>query len=246
MRIRLLNRDFSPSLFILILTLFSFGLCVVLGFWQLDRADFKREIQDRYLQQLGEPFQFFILEPEVNPSFNYRKIQLTGQYRTEHIILVDNQLNKGQAGYHVLMPFFIDSSNAVLVDRGWVAADYDRSILPDINPPKDLQKVRGVVIIPSTEGFRMGEVEMSADWPQRIPYIDLSKIQQGVDYELLPYVVWQSPEMDDYYVRDWQPIWMPPEKSEAYALQWFSFAFVILVLFLGLNLKKPATGEVND
>lgn len=247
MRIRLLNREFSPTLFMSFLAAILIGLFVMLGNWQLERANFKREIQNRYLQQLEEPHQFIILESEKNDSYSYRKIKLTGEYRSSRIILVDNMIHQGKAGYHILVPFFIDSGRqAVLVNRGWVAADYDRAVLPAIKPPKNLHEVLGIVTIPSTEGFRLGTVEISKSWPQRILYIDLEKIQQGVDFDLLPYVIWQAPEMDDYYIREWQPIWLPPEKSEAYAVQWFSFGFIILILFIALNLKKIETEEDND
>ena len=247
MGIRIGQREFSPSVFMSLLTAFCFGLFCMLGNWQLQRAELKRDIQGRFEEQLELPYEYIVLSSELNEALIYRKIRLQGAYQAEKVILLDNQVHQGVAGYHVLMPFFIDGgAKAVLVDRGWVAAGDDRAVLPSIKAPKNAQWVKGIVTIPVIEGYRLGQVEMSGQWPQRIPYLDLSKIQQGLSFELLPYVIWQAPEMDDYYIRDWKPIWSSPEKSEAYALQWFSFAAVVLLLFVILNFKKVSAGEPNE
>lgn len=241
------NWQFTPSWFMTLLAMVLFILFIGLGRWQLERADLKRDIQNRFVEQLQQPYRFMMLEPQQNDSYAYRKIKLRGYYRTDQLIFIDNKIHQGQAGYHILQPFFIENTErAVLVNRGWVAADYDRALLPDIRPPVVAHQVKGVVTIPSTEGFRMGSVEMTGNWPQRLPYIDLQKIQQGVEYELLPYVIWLAPEIQDYYVRDWKPVWSSPEKSEAYATQWFSFAAIIFILYVTLNVRKTPTGKPHD
>ena len=247
MRIRLRNREFAPGFFMTLLSVLSFGLFMVLGSWQLERADLKRDIESRYVEQLERPYRSIILDSEVNDLLAFRKVKLKGAYREDRIILLDNMVNQGVAGYQVLVPFIVQGgSKAVLINRGWIAAGADRAQLPDVREAKVPGQVLGILIIPSTEGYRLGQVEMMQNWPQRIPFIDIAKIQQGVAFELLPYVIWQAPEMDDYYVRDWRPVWSPPEKSEAYALQWFSFALIVLILFIVLNFKKVVVGELNE
>jgi len=238
MRIRMFKREFAPSMLMTFIALVSFVLFSALGGWQLQRAELKREIQTRYQGQLSEPYQFAMLDTQVNPLMRYKKVEIEGHFKPQYTLLLDNQVYRQQVGYHVLVPFFISDRRAVLVNRGWISAGDDRSVLPQIKVPKQKNRVKGIVTIPSNKGFRIGEVALTTEWPQRIPYIDLQKIQQGVDFELLPYVIWQAPEMDDYYPREWRPIWSTPEKSEAYALQWFGFAVITLILFIALNLKK--------
>lgn len=231
----------------LLLSLVFMTLFSALGLWQLQRAEIKRDIENRYLEQLQQPYQYVVLDKVANEELVYRKVRLHGEYDLDHVLLVDNQLYRGKAGYHVLVPFFIDSGRrAVLVNRGWVAAGYDRRVLPSIQVPRQPGELMGIVTVPSLQGYRLGEVVLSDGWPQRIPYIDLTKIQQGLSFEILPYVIWQAPEMDDVYVREWKPIWSPPEKSEAYAVQWFSFAFIVVVLFIVLNLKKTGDEALNE
>ncbi len=223
-----------------LLAVLFFALFVILGNWQLQRADLKRDIENRFVEKLRQPYQYMIPGSELDQSLIYSKIKLKGRYLNNRVILLDNQVNDGVTGYHILVPFFIGSTQrAVLVNRGWVASGADRAQLPVIKDPPVSDMVMGIVTTPSSEGYRLGEVEMKQSWPQRVPFIDLQKIQQGFSFELLPYVIWQAEEMEDYYVRSWKPVWSPPEKSEAYALQWFSFAFIVLVLYISLNFKNP-------
>ncbi len=247
LRIRIQQYEFVPSHLMVFFAAVFFCLFVILGNWQLQRAEVKRDIQQRYQAQLDQPYRYMVLEQESDPDLVYRKISLQGKYINERILLVDNQLYQGQAGYHVLVPFIIDVNRKVLlVNRVWISLGLDRNQLPSIRKPIVPNQVQGIVTLPTTEGFRMGEVELNNNWPQRIPYIDMDKIQQGLDFDILPYVLWLSPDVEDYYVRAWQPVWSPPEKSEAYAVQWFSFALIVLILLVGLNTRKVISEENND
>ncbi len=40
------------------------------------------------------------------------------------------------------------------------------------------------------------------------------------------------------YVRDWQPPGIAPERNFSYAIQWWSFAVLAMVLLVVLNLKR--------
>lgn len=231
----------------LVLTLVFFGLFVVLGNWQLQRADYKRGIEQRFKQRLQQPAEYLKLDQKPDENLVYRRVRLKGRYDMQHVLLLDNQLYQGKAGYQVLIPFLIEHKNqAVWVNRGWVAADYNRQILPDILPPRITDRVEGILTLPSKAGYRLGEVTMTDSWPQRVPFLDLSVINRALAIKLLPYVIWEDPSMNDYYVRDWKPVWMPPEKSEAYALQWFSFAAIVLVLFVVLNTKKITRETIDE
>lgn len=45
------------------------------------------------------------------------------------------------------------------------------------------------------------------------------------------------------YVRAWQPGGRGPEQNWSYAIQWWSFAVVLVVLYVSLNLRKVPRGE---
>jgi len=169
----------------------------------------------------------------------FRKIIISGQYDLSRTLLIDNQLYQGQAGYHVLTPFELNRGDKiVLVNRGWVPLGHTREQLPRIEVPVVDGQVRGIVSIPHTGGFRMGQVSLRDVWPQVIPYIDIDALQVGFQNRLLPMTLWLDPGQAGHYRRHWNPVWADPEKSRAYAWQWFAFAAISLVLFIGLNLEK--------
>jgi surfeit locus 1 family protein len=231
------ERKFQPSWLMSLIALSGIALFVSLGFWQLDRAAFKQVIVDNFEGRLNANYQA-LEQPDDWRNIEYKLVILQGQYDTGRTLMLDNQLDQGRAGYHVLTPFELTGGELVLVDRGWVSAGASRANLPKIGIPPVLNDIHGVVTFPSTDGFRMGEISLVEQWPQVIPFVDIDALQSGFDNRLLPIVIWLAPEQSGLYVRDWQPVWLLPEKSRAYAVQWFVFAVIAFILFFVLNLRK--------
>ena len=236
------GRRFSPSWRALALTAVGVSLFVALGLWQLERAIFKEDIESKFQQRLTEPYQ--ALQTLQGQDIEYRKLWLEGRYDNARNLLVDNQLHRGRAGYHVLTPLLLkDSDQVLLVNRGWSPWGESRDRVQPIVPPDSAEGVSGIAYFPSEPALQMGGVTVSDRWPpavqyQLIPHIDVGVLQKPFEGRLLPFVLWLAPEQQGHYVRDWKPVWMRPEKSRAYATQWFAFAFVALVLFVIMNLRK--------
>lgn len=211
---------------------------VKLGMWQLDRADFKDEVKGKFESRLETDYQLFSAADSF-VDIDYRNLTLNGEFDLSRTILVDNKLFEGRAGYDVLTPFILSGSRkVVLVNRGWVALGNSRDILPVIELPLVLDEVKGIASVPTTEGFRMGVVSLTDSWPQVVPFIDIEAMQESFPGGLLPLVLWLAPDQPGYYQRSWNPVWADPEKSRAYALQWFIFALIAVGLYLFLNLRK--------
>ena len=219
------------------------GLAVVvifvkLGMWQLDRADFKDLVKGKFESRLEIDYQLFSAGDSL-VDIDYRNLILEGNFDVNRTILVDNKLFEGRVGYDVLTPFILSGSQkVVLVNRGWVALGDSRDILPVIERPVILNKVKGIASVPNTEGFRMGGVSLTDSWPQVVPFTDVDAMQESFQGGLLPLVIWLAPDQPGYYQRSWNPVWADPEKSRAYALQWFIFALIAIGLYFFLNLRK--------
>ena len=239
----LFNRRFTPSWLMAILTFVGLCLFISLGLWQLERAAYKDDIKLRFEARLDADYrQFSAGDSASEPDWSemeFRKLILQGQYDPGQSMLIDNRIHKGEAGYHVLTPFKLNGGdNIVLVNRGWVALGNSRDHLPLIKEPAVDGMIRGIVSIPRSGGFRMGKVSLSDEWPQVIPFVDIDAMQAQFQNHLLPMTLWLDPEQAGYYRRHWNPVWADPEKSRAYAWQWFSFAAISVVLFVGLNLRR--------
>jgi surfeit locus 1 family protein len=234
----ILNRRFKPSWLMTIITLAVVIIFVNLGMWQLDRADFKDAIKAKFETRLVTDYKRFSAA-DSTVDIDYRNLILDGEFDVSRTILVDNKIFEGRAGYDVLTPFILSGSRkVVLVNRGWVALGDSRDILPVIKKPVVLDEVKGIASLPNTEGFRMGVVSLADSWPQVVPYIDIEAMQESFPDGLLPLVLWLAPDQPGYYQRSWSPVWADPDKSRAYALQWFIFTLIAAGLYLFLNLRK--------
>jgi len=220
-----------------LITIAGVFLFVSLGLWQFERAEYKQSIESKYKARLQADYTVF--KPVDNWfDIEYQKVMLQGAYLEDKTLLLDNQLDSGRAGYHVITPFELPGGELVLVNRGWVAVGSSRQLLPTIASPVDANTVRGIVTLPGDDIYRLGEVSIGEQWPQLIPFVDINALQPAFDNRLFPILIWLGSDQDGIYLRDWQPVWLKPEKSRAYAWQWIAFALVALLLFFILNLRK--------
>lgn len=232
------RRRFKAAWWSVALTAAGMTLFIVLGLWQLERAAYKEAIQSKFERRLAQQYQEFRPGSALD-DIEYRKLIVNGQYDNAHNFLIDNQLHRGEAGYHVLTPLQLaDSDFIILVNRGWAEWGVSRDALPRIPAATSVGGVAGIANIPSEPALRLGGTELSTNWPQLVRYVDIEALREQFSERLLPVVLWLAPEQEGNYVRDWNPVWMRPEKSRAYATQWFAFAALALVFFIILNLRK--------
>ncbi len=232
------KRRFRPTPRAIVITLVGFGFFVALGMWQLERAEYKDAIQRKFESRLEADYRQVDIRAALS-DIEFQKLELPGKYDLSRTLLVDNQLYHGRAGYHVLSPFELSgSSDILLINRGWVALGNSREILPAIEKPASDGVVRGIASIPGENIYRMGTISLQDNWPQVIAFVDIEAMQAQFEGQLLPLILWLGPEQAGHYAREWNPVWARPEKSRAYAWQWFTFGAVSLILFLVLNLRK--------
>jgi len=90
---------------------------VRLGFWQLDRAHQKEALQAQFERMRSAPsVELRGADPHAE---RYQRVSVSGEFDHRYEILLDNQLNEGVAGYHVLTPLRIAAGGKlVMVNRG--------------------------------------------------------------------------------------------------------------------------------
>ena len=218
------------------------SLFVAAGFWQLGRADEKRAL----LASFADGFADAVLNGPVPDSqmagLRYRRVRLQGRYDSSRQVLLDNMVAAGQAGYQVLTPLRTETG-AVLVNRGWVAGDPDRTVLPDIDVSEIPRQIIGQLDRLPLPGIRLEPpaVDASAAWPRRALFPTAAQLTAQIGYPVMDYQVLLAPDAADGFRRDWQPTTMTPDTHLGYAVQWFAFAVVLTALYVFLNLKRSAT-----
>ncbi len=231
-----LGYRFKPKLWAVIVTIAFVIMFVELGKWQLSRADEKNEQHEKLENLAKEPVVTMPGTLIKLDDYEYREVEITGEFQSEHTIYIDNKTHKGHAGYHVLTPFrILNSSLSIVVNRGWVATGADRSILPEVPSLQDQTQVTGIVISPELKMLELSsQISSGPVWDN----FDLQRYRELTGFEFQPAMVLQKNETDDGLIRDWDRPESGAAKNLGYAFQWFSLAATAIIIFLVLNVKR--------
>ena len=165
-----------------------------------------------------------------------RPVTGTGRFDYGRQIVVDARMMEGRPAVIVVTPLLLDDSTAVLVERGWAPSPDARAIALDSLRESDSVKVTGWVLPagPTTT------TPADSAWPKHVQRADPGAVAAAYPYRLLPYVVRRTSPV---HASGMRPI-PPPELSDGphlgYAVQWFSFAVIVLIGSFVLFRKEGA------
>lgn len=243
-RLQWFGRQFQPGWFGTLVTLCCIPLFIKLGLWQYHKAEQKQALQDiyqSYQQTAPAALPLSMAEPE---AWRYRPVKTAGEYDTRYQILLDNQVEQERVGYHVITPLHIaDTQTYVLVDRGWLPAENDHSVLPTIDTPGGVQQITGQIWLPSSKFYSLEAKSAPgsdpAHWQTLWQNMDMQRYMDAVPLQLLPVVIrLDAASTAGGFARNWQP---PAERISTnigYAYQWFGFAVAALAIYLFVSFKK--------
>jgi surfeit locus 1 family protein len=219
------------------------SLLIGLGNWQLGRSEQKRQFLARQEQGLASwEVMPFSADTEDNvENIRYKKVRITGHYDQAHQFLIDNQISAGKAGYYVLTPLILQGeAKAVLVNRGWIPLNQDRTVLPDLQISQELTTVTGRINSFPTVGIKLAGAEIPTDsWPSVIQVVDSQVLAKKLTYTLFSFQLELDKELPAGFKREWKTATiMLPEQHTAYAVQWFSLAFTLTLLFIWYSFKS--------
>jgi surfeit locus 1 family protein len=209
------------------------ALLLRLGFWQLERASYKDEIDRRFLQSEALPADppARILETSGVQPWQFRHTRVEGEFDVHHQYLLDNRTQAGMAGYHVLTALRTPQG-AVLVNRGWIGVGPDRARLPSLPLPDERVGITGRLVSPPADGLLLGDTGYeSASWPKVVQTVDLEQMERHLGQELLPAMILLDSSHAACQLCDWQPVGgISADRHRGYAAQWFSLAAALLGL----------------
>lgn len=241
------NKIFKPSLIPTIVTLLILPILINLGFWQLDRAEEKRGLIEQFKQQNKLGPLLIKDNLDLTEKLNYRTAQIVGNYNLKKQIFIDNKIYQGKTGVHVMTPFKLKNSEySILVNRGWVPMVIDRSVLPEVKTPSHNLTLLGKIKTLGKKPFMVGsEFQSNQGWPALMQWINFNDIETKSGLKLLPYIFLLDEKEQSGYVRNWKPVVMRPEKSTSYAVQWFTLALALVIIYIVVNLKEDKN-ELRD
>lgn len=104
----------------LVLGVVGTAILMSLGFWQLQRHDWKQAMLaeiERGIAAAPVP-----LPQAVDPSMKYRPVTVTGTTTGDEILVLSGTRERG-GGYNVVSGFVTDDGRRIMVDRGFVPQD---------------------------------------------------------------------------------------------------------------------------
>ncbi len=221
-------------LLLTLVVLLGAATMVGLGFWQLDRRDQKRERNALIRQRMAEP-PLRITGPAGDPSLlAYRPAIVAGTFDYEHEVVLRTRTREGQAGVRLLTPLRISGTeHSVLVDRGWIPYEESEPEARSVYRPAGAVELSGLLhpsqtrpssFAPADPPLGPGRERLD-EWFRA----DIGRIQEQTPYPLLPFYVAQSaaPGENGPPWRDGQ-VTLSEGPHLSYAIQWFSFAVVLL------------------
>lgn len=217
-------------------------LLIALGIWQLERSEEKRAFLELEQQQAASEVLHLSPTTEDNlEALRYRKVEVRGHYDNAHQFLIDNQVSDGKSGYFVLTPFVLKgAAKAVLVNRGWVPLNRDRSVLPNVEIKKLQTTITGRVNSFPRVGIKLAGADLPTDtWPSVVQVADSNILAKTLGYPLFQFQIKLDKDLPDGFKREWHTTTiMLPEQHTAYAIQWFALALTLTIIFIWYSFKK--------
>ncbi len=217
-------------IFTTLLVLAAAAVCIRLGIWQLDRLDQRRAFNNQVETMRAAP-QLDLNQsvPADISSMEWRAVTVSGKYDFENQLALRNMYNGDQYGYHLVTPLLFNGT-AVLVDRGWISPDADWRSFDEpgeITVSGQLRLGSGKPAIGGVADALPAVGEKLVIWNN----FDMAHMIPQFPYPIL--IVYLQPNAD---VADtippipYQPVIELTEGTHfGYALQWFSFATILLI-----------------
>lgn len=232
---------YTPRLWSTIVAVIVVVIMVQLGNWQLSRAREKESRQEQLDLLSRQPAVTMPSTPVKLEDFRYRKVEANGVYVPSQTIYLDNKIYRGVAGYHIITPVRLGTSNMhVLVNRGWVAARRDRSQLPEVPTPDGPVDISGLATAASQKTLELsGELVSGRVWEN----LDLDRYRTASGLTLQPVMLLQQDDIKDGLIREWPRPDLGIGKNLGYALQWFAMAAAVVIIYLVLSVKRERTAS---
>ncbi len=220
-------------------------LLLALGFWQLSREQEKIAVQTLYDERRDQPeiaLESLLPAPPDDEALAYLPVQASGRFDNTRQFLLDNRMHESRPGYELISPLETEAG-VVMINRGWLPQGPSRQQLPALPPVENPVTVAGTVYVPPGRTFVLSDAqEQSAEqWPKVIQRVEIDEMAELLGMELFPHTVRLRDGEPGALVIDWPVVTSGPETHRAYAVQWFTMAVVLLLLFLYSSIKRRET-----
>lgn len=221
-----------------IMTLCGITVLCTLGTWQLQRLEWKKNILEKLDTEFAKPITDIPLlsTDEIITVPEYTRAKIQGHFNPSQSIKLGPRTKEGETGYNLYTAFTLKKDQTILVNRGWIPANWVDTQTPDA----DTQIIWGTITNPPKPNNFTPENK-----PEKQEWYDLNLTQiaqeKGIP-KILPVIL-----IEEGTTKNNQTI--PPIRIETkpkfqnnhlqYAFFWFSMAAALLSIFTLRFIIKP-------
>ena len=232
--------------FLWAIALLAMALFARLGFWQLERADEKRQMLANAAAALSSrvPKPLSVIS-DATRADGYDWIEIEGRFADAPAVLLDNQQKNGVVGVRAYRVFSMDDGQPLLVEMGWAALPGDRT-MPAVSLGTAPRSMAGLLMPPPGKGLDVGSPAVLADGTLLATTLDLPYLAASLKApRLAPRVLRPASAPDPGFVLDFDilPNTLPPERHLGYAVQWLGLAATVLITALLLTWRARRTAR---
>jgi cytochrome oxidase assembly protein ShyY1 len=217
-------------------------LTIRLGIWQIDRY-FQRRSQNNHVRSMQV---LPVLElptqgaPEDLEAMEYRAVRVSGTYDYAHQVAIRNQFWTQEwgieSGHALLTPLILENGQAIMVERGWIPAQYNTpASWREFDEPGPVT-VEGIIRLPMQKGEMGGGVPDPTLSPGQPGldfwnFVNINRLQVQMKYPLYNVYIQQAPGEGKTSL----PYPSSPNldlsngSNIGYAIQWFFFCSLLLI-----------------
>lgn len=216
---------------VLLAALLLAGLTARLGFWQLDRARVKLDLQAARLAADRLP----PLAGIGAEAAEHRRVRVQGRWRPELQFWLGNRPHERQVGFVLVTPLQLADGSLLWVQRGWQARQTAGYAAPDWpSSAEGLVSVEGRLARQASRAFELGAAAGDGSVRQNLDLAVMPEPGRSVQ----PWVLWQLEACAPLRC-DWPAPDLGVSKHHGYAVQWFALSILTLGLYVWFQLIAP-------
>jgi surfeit locus 1 family protein len=241
------GRFFRPMLWPTLLTAAMLPVLLGLGFWQVERLAWKRDLIATMTERMAAdpialpaPETWLALDADM---LEYTRVSLRGRFLHEQELHYFTQDKTGAPGYAVIVPLVLagETGAVVLVDRGFVpVAMKDPSTREETRTDAEVNLV-GILRTPQPRGPFDGADDPARNiWMVRDPatmaaHLDLARVA--------PFIIEAEPDpMSGPWPKAGRTRVDLPNNHLDYALTWFGLSLVLISIYLIYHRSQGRIG----
>jgi cytochrome oxidase assembly protein ShyY1 len=235
--------------------LFLVLLGILLGNWQLRRAEYKENLA-RNIASKENLFPLSASEKswQLNEAI-YHQMVADGEWLNSEGVWLDNRPHPNgrdpktgiTTGFNLLMPLKIivhQQEYIIWVNRGWAPRSFtQRDLVPKILDVSSIVQIKGVVLADAGKTYNLGEENYStaSDGKKLVQNLNIENLSKKLNLPYQPFVLRQGSSADlDGLDRNWPTMDSGASKHNAYALQWYALSLMTFLFWLITGIRKQS------